>query len=57
MGSRRTRCQAAIPGTQSLDRNAIDWYLDQASRLLTGETASNDPDTALAEWRAQRAGR
>ncbi|MEY9181935.1 hypothetical protein GA0061099_102021 [Bradyrhizobium yuanmingense] len=37
----------AIPGTQRWDRKAIDWYLDRASGLPTGEAASSDP---LAEW-------
>ncbi|GLR89809.1 hypothetical protein GCM10007857_65230 [Bradyrhizobium iriomotense] len=45
----------AIPGTQRWDRKAIDWYLDRASGLPTGATASSDP---LADWLAsKRAGR
>ncbi|MET4603262.1 hypothetical protein ABIB90_002740 [Bradyrhizobium sp. JR4.1] len=42
----------AIPGTQRWDRKAIDWYLDRASGLPTGETVSSDP---LAAWQASRA--
>ena len=44
----------AIPGTQRWDRKAIDWYLDRASGLPTGASASSDPDAALADWRASR---